>query len=266
MKDTTKIGLLYTPYSEKALLAVKVLKENFNIIDLKTQPYDNQINFFLVLGGDGFMLSALHKYKQHQKPFFGINFGTLGFLLNDITPENLINLKKLVNEATEYIFFPLMAEITNIKGHTKKEIAFNEVSVNRATSQALHIDISINKIKRMKEFIGDGLVLSNPIGSTAYNTSLGGPITTSKANIMILSPNSPFKPKGFRSVILNNNVEVEFSITASGIRKANVSCDTIEFKDVKKVLIKTNFNLPIKLLFLKEKNIEEKVLIEQFKF
>ena len=148
-------------------------------------------NCIIVIGGDGFMLNSLRKYQKYNKPFYGINTGNRGFLLNKFNSGNILSK---INKSSEIKLFPLEAKI-NTKNKITRVIAINEVSVFRQSKQTTKLQININNNKKIKELIGDGILVATPAGSTAYNLSAKGPILNLDSQFLVVTPISPFKPK-----------------------------------------------------------------------
>lgn len=261
-----KIGILCTEIYKKAEEIKIFLTQEYNAIEIKKYKKDlNNIDVFIVLGGDGFMLRSLHKYYKYNIPFLGINCGNLGFLLNktDILKENLINI---INNSQTVTINPLANEIITMDNKIFNNISINELTIIRNVYKTCNIDIKVNSKCMLKNYSGDGLVVSTPIGSTAYNSSLNGAIISHKSNNIILSSISPFKPRTFRSVILQNDNTLEFDINYFSDRKVSAFVDYIEYKNIKYAKTQINKNIKIKILFDKKLTMEEKILIEQFNY
>jgi len=201
----------------------------------------NDSNVFIVLGGDGFMLSSLKKYQKYKIPFYGMNKGNRGFLLNKFDEKDLIN-------------------------KIKTAIAVNEVSVFRETRQAAKLEIRIDNKVRMKEIVCDGTLIATPAGSTAYNLSARGPVLDLESNLLALTPISPFKPRGWRGATINNNSKVSIKNLDPKKRPVSVVADNIEFRHVLTVNVYLNKNKTFRLLYDKKYGLKERNLAEQFKF
>ena len=257
-----KIGILSTEiYEDAKRLKQKLLESSSNFIDVKNNIKD--IDIFLVLGGDGFLLRCLHKYYKYNIPFFGINYGNLGFLLNN---KNVLknNLIKIIEEAQIVNINPLRNIIVDLNDKEFNDISINELTLIRNVYKTCNIDIKINNKDILKNYCGDGLVISTPIGSTAYNSSVGSPIISYKSNNIILSSISPFRPRTFRNAILQNDIELEFNINYNKDRRVSAHVDFIEYKDIKYAKTFIDKNINIKLLFDKEFSFDDKILKEQF--
>ena len=241
-----------TAQSAKKLIAKKY--KNFPI---------NDSDVLVVLGGDGFMLASLKKYQKYQLPFYGMNKGNRGFLLNKFDEKDLINK---INKSKIAELHPLEMYARNKNGKVKTAIAVNEVSVFRETRQAAKLEIKIDNKIRMKEVTCDGVLVATPAGSTAYNLSARGPVLDLESNLLAVTPISPFKPRGWRGATINNRSKVSIKNLDFKKRPVSVVADNIEFRDVSNVSIYLNKNKTFKLLYDKKFGLKERNLAEQFKF
>lgn len=241
-----------TAQSAKRLIAKKY--KNFPI---------NDSDVLVVLGGDGFMLASLKKYQKYQLPFYGMNKGNRGFLLNKFDEKDLINK---INKSKIAELHPLEMYAKNKNGKVKTAIAVNEVSVFRETRQAAKLEIKIDNKIRMKEVTCDGVLVATPAGSTAYNLSVRGPVLDLESNLLAVTPISPFKPRGWRGATINNRSKVSIKNLDFKKRPVSVVADNIEFRDVSNVSIYLNKNKTFKLLYDKKYGLKERNLAEQFKF
>ena len=241
-----------TAQSAKRLIAKKY--KNFPI---------NDSDVLIVLGGDGFMLASLKKYQKYQLPFYGMNKGNRGFLLNKFDEKDLINK---INKSKIAELHPLEMYARNKNGKVKTAIAVNEVSVFRETRQAAKLEIKIDNKIRMKEVTCDGVLVATPAGSTAYNLSARGPVLDLESNLLAVTPISPFKPRGWRGATINNRSKVSIKNLDFKKRPVSVVADNIEFRDVSNVSIYLNKNKTFKLLYDKKYGLKERNLAEQFKF
>lgn len=260
-----KIGIISTKIYEEAIKAKNELIQKYNFIDIETLQEIQNIDTIIVLGGDGFMLRALHKYYKYNLPFFGINYGNIGFLLNnkDCLEDNLINV---MEKAEKINIHPLTNKIVDINNNTFTDISINELTLIRNVYKTCDIDIFVNNVKQVANYSGDGLVVSTPIGSTAYNSSLGGPIISHESNNIILSTISPFRPRTLKSVILQNTTKLEFNVNYCDVRQVSAFADFIEYKNVVKVKTEIDKNINISLLFNGKNSFDNKILQEQFKY
>ncbi len=250
--------------TESARKIFDAIQQQYNFIDL-TKSFLTSKNFdlIIVLGGDGFMLHCIHTYMHLNIPFYGINCGTVGFLLNPLSEENLL---KKINSSVVTTTYPLEMIARWENGLEEKKLAINEVSLFRSSSQAARIKIIIDSSVRLEELVCDGVLLSTPAGSSAYNSSVNGPILPMGSNILALSPISPFKPKKWSGAILPSNAEVELIIMEYEKRKVRAVADFLEVDYVKSVKIRERKDLPIKLLFDNNHSLEERIIKEQFSY
>ncbi|KAF0113009.1 MAG: hypothetical protein FD163_956 [Hyphomonadaceae bacterium] len=218
-------------------------------------------NLIVALGGDGLMLEVLRAHIEDGVPVFGLNYGTIGFLMNDYSPDNLL---ERLNEAKANIIHPLkmVAETTDGKSHV--EFAINEVSLLRQTHQTARFGIRVDNTERMPEIICDGIILATAAGSTAYNLSAYGPILPIGAELLALTPISVFRPRRWRGAILRDNSTVTIEILEPHHRPVAASADNQEIRDVKKVTINLDRSKSMIILFDKDRSLDERVLAEQF--
>ena len=221
----------------------------------------DEIDLIIVLGGDGFMLHSLRNYMNLNIPIYGINCGTVGFLLNHFEIDDLIMRLEL---AIESITYPLEMIAKSRDGVTKIYSAINEVSLFRKTSQAARIKIIVDGEVRLPELVCDGVLLATPAGSSAYNSSVNGPILPMGSNILALTPISPFSPKRWRGALLPSTAIVELVVLDSEYRPVNAVADFLEVESVVSVTIKEKRDVPIRLLFDPNHSLEERILKEQF--
>jgi NAD+ kinase len=233
---------------------------------LKTR-YDHvepeSADVIVALGGDGLMLQSLHRYMDRAVPIYGMNRGTIGFLMNEYTEDNL---RERLNRAEEVQFRPLrmVAEQTENGGETQTALAINEVSLLRQSRQAVKIRVRIDGVTRLDELICDGILLATPAGSTAYNLSAHGPIIPIGAPLLALTPISAFRPRRWRGALLPRRAEVVFEILEAGKRPISATADYTEVRDVGRVTVREDSSLASHLLFDPEHNLEERILKEQF--
>tara|TARA_B100002051_G_scaffold268375_1_gene298186 strand:- start:65 stop:838 length:774 start_codon:yes stop_codon:yes gene_type:complete len=252
-KEKYKICFL-SSNSKEAKSASKKLKKIYSGVS------SQEANVIVALGGDGFALSILHKYMGKNIPIFGMNCGTVGFLMNDFAENNLVNRLK---EAKEVSLQPLKMIVTK-NGKKKSAIAINEVSLLRETRQAAKIKISVDGITRIEELICDGVLLSTPAGSTAYNLSAHGPIIPLDSNVNALTPISAFRPRRWKGALLPKKSKVRFDILESDKRPVSAVADHTEIRDVNSVEIEASIEKKIRILFDKEKNLADRIINEQF--
>ncbi len=215
----------------------------------------------IALGGDGFMLETMHKSLQLNVPIYGMNLGTVGFLLNEFQEEEL---EVRVAEAREAVLHPLrmVAQLTN--GESASTIAINEVSVFRETRQAANLSIDIDGVCRMDKLVCDGLLVATPAGSTAYNLSAHGPIIPIGSKLLALTPISAFRPRRWRGALLPNSTRFKIGVIDAKKRPVSAVADSTEIRDVSSVEIWEDRSLSMRLLFDPKHNLEERILHEQF--
>ncbi|MBL4804587.1 MAG: NAD kinase [Alphaproteobacteria bacterium] len=226
----------------------------------KTKP--EEADTIIVLGGDGTMLRALHTFADYQAPLYGLNLGTLGFLLNHQDLKD--DLEKRIEEAKRYTIRPLIMEAVDKSGKKFKELAFNEVSLIRETHNSAKIKIHVNNEVRIKELVCDGVLVSTTVGSTAYNSSAGGPILPLEANILAMTPISAFRPRRWPGALLRNNAKIKFEILHAIERPVSATADSKEARDVKEVKVRESKKISKTILFDPENPLQERVFKEQF--
>jgi NAD+ kinase len=245
--------------SPKAQKAYNELSARYSFVRLGRKR--TRFDVIVVLGGDGFMLQVLHKYMNWDVPFYGMNCGSVGFLMNDYSPHNL--LEKL-EKARKSILHPLSMFTRTVSGREKQVLAINEVSLFRETRQAAKMKASIDHVVRIQEMICDGVLVSTPAGSTAYNFSAGGPIIPLGANIIALTPLGPFRPRRWRGALLKHDTSIYFEILEPDKRPVSAVADFTEIRDVVSVSVSEERKISIPLLFDPEHNLEERIIKEQF--
>ena len=217
----------------------------------------------VALGGDGLMLQAMHRFMSTSIPVYGMNRGTVGFLMNDFSE---LKLRERLRAAERTTIHPLRMVATTADGEKRSAIAFNEVSLLRQRHQAAKIHISIDGRSRLNELICDGLLLSTPVGSTAYNLSAYGPILPIGAPLLALTPISAFRPRRWRGAILPRTAHVKLEILESEKRPVAAVADHNEVRAVSTVEISEDKKRSVKLLFDPGHSLAERVLNEQFRY
>lgn len=220
-----------------------------------------EADLIVVLGGDGTMLDALHRHADLGKPFYGMNFGSTGFLMNPYRPDDL---SARLDEAGRVDIHPLRMHATDRGGKTHEAVAFNEVSLLRETRQAAKLKILVDQTERIAELVCDGILLSTPAGSTAYNLSAQGPILPLSANVLALTPISAFRPRRWRGALLPCDRSVTIEILESDKRPVSATADSREFRDIQSVTIRQSEKIGCRLLFDPDHHLEERILKEQF--
>lgn len=215
----------------------------------------------VALGGDGLMLQTLHRFMGTGKPIYGMNRGSVGFLMNEYREEDLV---QRIAQAEPSIIHPLSMVATDIRGKVATAQAINEVSVLRQSYQAAKISISIDGKERLGELVADGLLLSTPAGSTAYNLSVDGPILPLDSPLLALTPISAFRPRRWRGALLPDSAHVTLDILEAEKRPVAAVADHFEFKEVLKVEIAMDRAIGLTILHDPGHSLDERILREQF--
>jgi NAD+ kinase len=215
----------------------------------------------VVLGGDGFMLQILHQLMGRNVPIFGMNRGSVGFLLNEYREEGLV---ERLRKAVRVTLHPLRMTATTVDGSKADAIAINEVSLLRQTRQTAKLAINVDGVERLPELTCDGVLVATPAGSTAYNLSAHGPIIPLGAGLLALTPISAFRPRRWRGALLPHRAKVRFEVLEADKRPVSATADHTEVRDVVAVEVCEDRNTSLTLLFDPEHNLEERVLKEQF--
>lgn len=221
-----------------------------------------QAEVLIVCGGDGFMLHTLHNLKNHQLPIYGINAGTIGFLLN--VTDDLADLVQKIQQAKPTILYPLEAEVIDISGGEHQLQAFNEISLSRSSAQTAKISLKLNGKTRLHSLIGDGLIVATPAGSTAYNLSAGGQILPLESGLIAITPICPFRPRHWKGALVPNTVVLELEVTNPEQRPVKLTADQRLIAKVQSVRITLDMSKPYTLLFDPSHHLEDRILREQF--
>tara|TARA_B110000438_G_scaffold91877_1_gene91398 strand:+ start:210 stop:980 length:771 start_codon:yes stop_codon:yes gene_type:complete len=219
-------------------------------------------NLVIVIGGDGFMLATLKKNKKLKKYFYGINSGDYGFLMNKFSSKNTI---KNLTKAKMITISPLEMTVKNKFGLIKKTIAINEVSILRQSRQAASLSIKTQSKQIIKRLISDGVLVSTPAGSTAYNLSVHGPILSLNSKKLSISPISAFRPRRWRGKIVSEKSKIIIKNLNPLKRPISAVADNIEFRNAKLISIKTNSKIKFNLLYDKNRSLQKKIKIEQLR-
>ncbi|MBA2124704.1 NAD kinase [Hyphomicrobium methylovorum] len=217
----------------------------------------------VALGGDGLMLQTLHRFINDKIPIYGMNRGSVGFLMNDYSEDNLH--KKLAAAEVSRIH-PLSMIATDSSGKAHKSLAINEVSLFRQRYQAAKLQVVIDGKMRLEELICDGILVATPAGSTAYNLSVHGPIVPIRAALLAVTPISPFRPRRWRGALIPNKAHVSITVLEAEKRPVSAAADHFETRDVVKVEIEQARAIEIFMMFDRNHGLEERVLTEQFRF
>jgi NAD+ kinase len=220
-----------------------------------------EADVIVALGGDGLMLQTMHRHMKRRIPIYGMNRGSVGFLMNEYR-EN--DLHRRLDEAEVTVLHPLCMETTRSGGSESRQRAINEVSLFRETYQAAKLRIRVDGTVRMPEMICDGVILSTPAGSTAYNLSAHGPILPITAPLLALTPISPFRPRRWRGAILTNEARVTVEVLEHDKRPVSAVADHNEVRDVVSVEIYEDVATDLLMMFDRGRGLPERILAEQF--
>jgi NAD+ kinase len=215
----------------------------------------------VALGGDGFMLESLHKNLGDGKPIYGMNRGSVGFLMNEYVADGLI---ERVNAAVRAVIHPLAMVAIDMRRQQHRALAINEVSLLRQSRQTAKLRISIDGTVRMEELVCDGVMVATPAGSTAYNLSAHGPIIPLDAKVLALTPISAFRPRRWRGALLPHTARVTIEVLEADKRSVSAVADNFEVRDVVEVHVQEDRSISLAMLFDAGRSLEERVLAEQF--
>jgi len=219
-------------------------------------------NILLVIGGDGFMLQTLKRNKNSNKFFYGINSGNYGFLMNKFSPRNII---KNLSKSKMISISPLEMIVKNNKNQIKKFLAINEVSILRQSRQAASLSISYGTTKIIKKLVSDGVLVSTPAGSTAYNLSVHGPILGLNSKQLSISPISPFRPRRWKGKIVSDKSKITIKNLNPHKRPISAVADNLEVRNAKNIIVKTNRKIKFNLLYDQNRSLQKKIKIEQLR-
>jgi len=253
MKYST-IAVVAAP-STAARAAMKRLKKRFKTVS------PAKADVIVALGGDGFMLQSLHRFLDHGKPIYGMNRGSIGFLMNTYAEKGL--LERLENAQPARVY-PLRMTAVDSRGRKHVALAFNEVSLLRQTRLAAKLRIAIDGVERLHELICDGALVSAPAGTTAYNLSADGPIIPIGTGLIALTPISAFRPRRWRGALLPDTATVRFNVIEPKVRTVSATADFTEVRDVARVSVRRVTRISASLLFDPEHDLEERIVKEQF--
>ena len=221
-----------------------------------------QENLVIVIGGDGFMLETLKKNKKSKKNFYGINSGNYGFLMNKFSLKNIINN---LTKANMISISPLQMIVKNKKNQIKKCLAINEVSVLRQSRQAASLSIKQGSKKIIKKLVSDGVLVSTPAGSTAYNLSVHGPILSLNSKKLSISPISPFRPRRWKGKIINDKSRIVITNLNPSKRPISAVADNSEVRNARYVIVKIDNKIKFNLLYDKNRSLQKKIKLEQLR-
>ena len=257
-QDLGSVGIgLLSSGTDVADAAESLLKRRYRFAD------EEAAATLVALGGDGFLLQTLHRMLEEgcTKPVFGMNRGTVGFLMNDW---RIDQLPERIAGAKAIRVAPLEMKATKVNGETFTYAAINEVSLLRETRQTAKIEISVNGRVALPELACDGVLVATPAGSTAYNLSARGPILPLQAKMLALTPISPFRPRRWSGAILPDDTAVCFTILEAKNRPVSAVADQIEVRDVARVEVRLDRERSLTLLFDPEHALDERIAMEQF--
>ncbi len=242
--------------NKKSINIKKQLNKKLNSYQFK------QSNLVIVIGGDGFMLETLKKNKNSKKQFYGINSGNYGFLMNKFSEENIINN---LTKANMISISPLEMTVKNNNNQTKKSLAINEVSILRQSRQAASLSVKYGSKQIIKKLVSDGVLVSTPAGSTAYNLSVHGPILSLNSKKLSIAPISPFRPRRWKGKIVNDKLKIVITNLNPSKRPISAVADNLEVRNAKRIIVKTNDKIKFKLLYDKNRSLQKKIKIEQLR-
>lgn len=222
---------------------------------------ESEADAVVALGGDGFMLETLHRHIDDHKPIYGMNRGSVGFLMNEYSEEGLM---ERIRDAERAVIHPLSMEAVDVAGVTHQALAINDVSLLRQTRQTAKLRILVDGKVRLSELQCDGVLVATPAGSTAYNLSAHGPIVPLDAKVLALTPISAFRPRRWRGALLAHTARVTFEILESDKRPISAVADNFEVRDVVEVRVAEDRRISLNMLFDAGRSLEERVLAEQF--
>jgi len=235
----------------KKLLVKKLNQEQFK-----------KDNLIIVIGGDGFMLQTLKKNENSKKQFYGINSGNYGFLMNKFSSKNII---KNLSKANIVSISPLEMIVKNKSNQTRKSLAINEVSILRQSRQAASLSIKQGSRQIIKKLVSDGVLVSTPAGSTAYNLSVHGPILSLHSKKLSISPISAFRPRRWKGKIVNDKSKITITNLDPSKRPISAVADNLEVRNAKAITVKTNSKIKFNLLYDKNRSLQKKIKIEQLR-
>jgi len=245
--------------SDKNLRSLRIKKNLLNILKKTKLKKSNRI---IVIGGDGFMLQTLKRNKKSKGLFYGVNSGNYGFLMNKFSSKNFI--KNFIKSKIVSIS-PLEMTVKNNKNITNKHIAINEVSILRQSRQAASLSISHGSKQVIKELVSDGVLVSTPAGSTAYNLSVHGPILGLNSKKLSISPISPFRPRRWKGKIVSDKSKIVIKNLNPKKRPISAVADNIEVRNAKNIIVKTNQKIKFNLLYDQNRSLHKKIKIEQLR-
>jgi len=263
-KMYNKIAIIAAKNNSQAINIKNSLVNKYNFFDLSNDHSKiENIDLIIAIGGDGLILHLLHEFENNPIPIYGVNCGTVGFLMNSYHEENFL---EYVHKAQISTVHPLKMDVIDTENKIYSHIAINEVALFRQTNQAAKINIQINDKERIECLVSDGILVATSAGSTAYNLSVGGPIIPFGAEIIALTPISPFRPKRWKGALLPNNLFITLEIIDHDKRPVSAAADFHLFSNVKKITVNQHKSLKAKILFEKDNDLNFRMIKEQFAY
>lgn len=256
MRDETRRALVASP-TQAARAAEERLRAAYDFVSI------DEADMIIALGGDGFMLQTLHAMLERRRivPVFGMNLGTVGFLMNEWRLERL---DQRIEKAKSFKVTPLRMTVDTVDGERFSIPAINEVSLLRETRQTAKLEVQVNGRVVLPELVCDGVLVATPAGSTAYNLSAHGPILPLGSALVALTPISPFRPRRWRGAILPENTTIRFTALDPVKRPVSAVADQREVRDVAQVEVGIDRSTPLTLLFDPEHTLDDRIAAEQF--
>ncbi len=259
--NNQKIAVIAARNNPDAISQKNKLIEKYGFLDLtNNHESTTDIKKLVAIGGDGLMLHLLHEFGG-KLPIYGINCGTVGFLMNSFDEKNF---PETLAKAQESKLHPLKMTAIDTNNQTHSHIAINEIALLRQSSQAAKIKIEINGRERIKSLAADGVLVATAAGSTAYNLSAGGPIIPFGSEILALTPISPFRPRNWSGALLPSTSKIRLEVLNPESRPVSATADSKEVKNVKEVIISEDLTTEFKILFDPNHSLEERIIREQF--
>ena len=241
---------------------LRSLKIKSSLLKALNKSEVKRSNIIIVIGGDGFMLQTLKKNNNPKNLFYGVNSGNYGFLMNRFSKKKII---KNLNRANMISISPLEMLVKNNKNQIKKHLAINEVSILRQSRQAASLSINSGSRQIIKKLVSDGVLVSTPAGSTAYNLSVHGPILSLNSKKLSISPISPFRPRRWKGKIVSDKLKINIKNLNPIKRPISAVADNIEVRNAKIITVKTNKKIKFNLLYDQNRSLQKKIKIEQIR-
>lgn len=259
---TQNIAIIAARNNPKAVKIKDFLVKSYGFKDITLNHKEvENTELVIAIGGDGLILHLLHEFESKPLPIYGINCGTIGFLMNSLHTENFL---ETIENAKESTLHPLRMQAIDQNNQKHSHIAINEVSLLRQSSQVAKIKIEVNGRERIDCLMADGVLVATSAGSTAYNLSVGGPIIPFGAEILALTPISPFRPRKWQGALLPSNSKIKFSIIDFESRPISATADSKEIRNVKEVSVLEDKTITFRILFDPNHSLEERIIGEQF--